>query len=212
MKILLLMNTARIPQFNNLTYGLDQWFPKLVSDSQLWLFFVIPIVISLPSVSVSQSLGTLPSPPPLRVPKNAVSNTFTEPSSAFNSFIPIEVAPTKPISPMSVREYTFQAPKIPPSSVLVTPVTPITPRSSASSSQLNKTPSLYRVEVVGKNTLLLSQVQTVEPLAFIRQSEGVIHAGIFKQSQQAQKRVVELQHKGLSASVVRVYEGKERRN
>jgi hypothetical protein len=51
----------------------------------------------------------------------------------------------------------------------------------------------------------------VEPLAFIRQSEGVIHAGIFKQSQQAQKRIVELQRKGLSASVVRVYESKERR-
>ncbi|BBA78988.1 hypothetical protein RGRSB_0403 [cyanobacterium endosymbiont of Rhopalodia gibberula] len=203
------MDTARIPQLKKLTYGLHQWFPKRVSDSQLWLFFVIPIVVSFPSVSVSQSLGTLPPPPLLRVPENAVPNTSTEPSSEFNSFIPVEVAPAKPMSPMSVREYTFQAPTSPPSSVLITPVPP---KSSASSSQSNKTPSLYRVEVVGRNTSVLSQVQTVEPLAFIRQSEGVIHAGIFKQSQQAQKRVVELQRKGLSASVVRVYESKERRN
>lgn len=189
-----------------LTYSLHQWFPKLISGSQLWLFLVISIVVSFPSKSVSQSLGTLPSPPPLRVPENAVPNTSTEPSSQFSSFIPVEVVPAQPMSPMSVREYIFQAPTSSPSSV------PITPISSASSSQSNKTPSLYRVEVVGKNTLVLSQVQTVEPLAFIRQSEGVIHAGIFKQSQQAQKRVVELQHKGLSASVVRVYESKERRN
>ncbi|WGT67896.1 hypothetical protein [cyanobacterium endosymbiont of Epithemia clementina EcSB] len=203
------MDTARIPQLNNLTYGLHKWFPKLISDNQLWLFFIIPIVVSLPSVSVSQSLGTLPPPPPLRVPENAVPNTSTEPGSEFSRSISVDVAPAEPISSMNVREYTFQAPTSPPSSV---PVTPVTPRSSASSSQSNKTPSLYRVEVVGKNRLVLSQVQTVEPLAFIRQSEGVIHAGIFKQSQQAQKRVVELQSKGLSASVVRVYKGKERSN
>ncbi|XLQ11148.1 MAG: hypothetical protein KPI85_06360 [cyanobacterium endosymbiont of Epithemia adnata isolate EadnSB Bon19] len=200
------MNTARISQLIYLTYSLHQWFPKLISDSQLWLFLVISIVVSLPLKSVSQSLGTLPFPPPLRVPENAVPNTSTELSSEFSNFIPVEVVPAKPMSPMSVREYTFQAPTNHPSSV---PVSPVTPRSSASSSQSNKTPSLYRVEVVGKNTLLLSQVQTVEPLAFIRRSEGVIHAGIFKQSQQAQKRVVELQRKGLSASVVRVYESKE---
>jgi hypothetical protein len=202
------MNTARISQLIHLTYSLYQWFPKLIADSKLWLFLVISIVVSLPLKSVSQSLGTLPSPPPLRVPENTVPNTSTEPSSEFSSFIPVEIVPAKPMSPMSVREYTFQAPLSPPSSV---PITLVPSRSSASSSQSNKTPSLYRVEVVGQNTLVLSQVQTVEPLAFIRQSEGVIHAGIFKQSQQAQKRIVELQRKGLSASVVRVYGSKERR-
>ncbi|WP_241392613.1 hypothetical protein [Rippkaea orientalis] len=68
-------------------------------------------------------------------------------------------------------------------------------------------PSLYRVEVAGREASLLSQVKTVEPLAFIRQSEGVIHAGTFQQSDEAQKRVQVLQQKGVSATVVPVYEG-----
>ena len=188
------MNTAQIRQPNVLTYSLHQWFPKLISNNQPWLFFVVSILVSLPSISVAQSLGTLPPPPPLQVPKNAVPHTS------------VEAILVSPAPPMSVREYTFQAPTSTPSSV------PVSPRSSTSPYQFKKTPSLYRVEVVGKNTSVLSQVQSVEPLAFIRQSEGVIHAGIFKQSQQAQKRVVELQRKGLSASVVQVYEGGGRRN
>lgn len=188
------MNIARIPRLSILTYSLHQWFPRLIFNNQPWLFFVVSIVGSLPSVSIAQSLGTLPPPPPLQVPKNAVTHTS------------VEAILASPPSSISVREYTFQAPTSPSSSV------PVTPKSSTSLYQFNKTSSLYRVEVAGNNISVLSKVQAVEPLAFIRQSEGVIHAGIFKKSQQAQKRVVELQRKGLSASVVRVYENGGRRN
>ncbi len=203
MRILLFMNATQIIHFSVLAYSLYQWFPKLFSENQFWLFFVIPIIVSLPSISSAQSLGTLPPPPPLRVPENALPHISNEPAPKFSSFIPTTVTPAKLIPPDSVLEYTFQSPTSPRSSFS------ITPRGSVLPFQYNKTSSLYRVEVIGKNISVLSQVKTVEPLAFIRQNEGVIHAGIFKQSQQAQKRVVELQRKGLSASVVQVYKSQE---
>ena len=64
----------------------------------------------------------------------------------------------------------------------------------------------YRVQVKGKEASLLSQVKIIEPMAFIRESEGVIHAGMFQESQQAQQRVQELQKRGVSAQVVPVYQ------
>ena len=60
--------------------------------------------------------------------------------------------------------------------------------------------------MTGKNHSLLSQVKTIEPMAFIRQSEGVIHAGVFQHSQQAEARVQELKNQGLPATVVPVYQ------
>lgn len=46
-------------------------------------------------------------------------------------------------------------------------------------------------------------------MAFIRQSEGVIHAGMFQHSQQAQQRVQQLQKKGVTGTVVPVYQHKK---
>lgn len=199
------MNTARIPQLKRLTHHLYRWFPTLTKNNQpgLFLTYGVAIFLSIPSVSVAQSAGTLPPPPPLRVPKNAVPPASTQPSPEFTNSIPVKAVPVTPKPASTVREYTFQAPSSLPSS---TPITPSKTRISDPSPQRNGTPNLYRVEVAGQDTSILSQVQVIEPLAFIRQSEGVIHAGMFQQSQQAQQRVLELQREGVSATVVPVYE------
>ncbi|GBF81713.1 hypothetical protein AsFPU1_3133 [Aphanothece sacrum FPU1] len=158
--------------------------------------------------SVSQT--KLPAPPTLAVPKTSVS----APVKA-SPVIPKVSHPTSDNKlsqgSTSVREYTFQAPQtispeLPTPEVENTPPVVVSETPSVSQKPLSTTdkPGLYRVEVRGKQESVLAKVKAVEPLAFIRQQEGVIHAGMFQNAQQAQQRVEQLGQKGISAKVVSV--------
>ncbi|MDJ0714286.1 MAG: hypothetical protein QNJ54_08685 [Prochloraceae cyanobacterium] len=76
------------------------------------------------------------------------------------------------------REYNFQAPN--------------TTRSN----------QRYRVEVYGSSSRILTQVRRVAPKAF--RKGGVIQAGIFQHSQNAQDLVLELTSRGLWTRIVAV--------
>lgn len=88
-----------------------------------------------------------------------------------------------PYSPNNQQESNFQAP-------------PFTPRRSLDFPAR----SLYRVDIYGDSPLLLAQVRTVEPEAFVRQN-GVIQAGVFADQFNAQQRVRVLESQGIRAQI-----------
>ncbi|MGB3691386.1 MAG: hypothetical protein WA865_14300 [Spirulinaceae cyanobacterium] len=93
------------------------------------------------------------------------------------------------------QEPDYQVPTIPlPNSRPSTP----TPSPSTTYSDY------YRVEVEGDSSLLLTQIQNIEPQAFIRGKEGTIQAGLFSERYNAQRRVEVLESQGFQARVVPV--------
>lgn len=101
--------------------------------------------------------------------------------------------PLPPTSPETLpprREYNFQAPNL--------PILPSKPTPTA---------NLYRVDVLGNTPLLLSQVQQIEPEAFIRWEEGMIQAGVFADQLNAQSRVRALEAQGIRSSVTKIAMG-----
>ncbi|NEO51346.1 MAG: hypothetical protein F6K55_47645 [Moorea sp. SIO4A3] len=64
--------------------------------------------------------------------------------------------------------------------------------------------NLYRVDVVGDSYWLLSQVQDIEPQAFVREGEGVIQAGTFMDRYNAQSRVRTLEALGIPARITTI--------
>ncbi|MGK7939531.1 MAG: hypothetical protein AB4062_05135 [Crocosphaera sp.] len=164
------------------------------------------LMLTLGSASGSwgQTTSNRPLPPPPS-PK-MVTPQSAPPSQTLP--ISVEVSPPEESS-APIKEYTFSAPQTGTVSPSVPPSNPIqteTVSPSVPQSQPRGNPRFYRVEVKGNEASLLSQVKAVEPMAFIRESEGVIHAGMFQGSQQAEKRVQELQRQGVSAQVVPVYQ------
>ena len=63
---------------------------------------------------------------------------------------------------------------------------------------------LYQVQVKETNNISLSQVQAVEPMAFVRQTDGFIHAGTFSEKSLAEERVQALATQGVKGEVVAV--------
>lgn len=152
------------------------------------------LTVGSTSVGLAQTTSNRELPPP-PMPK------MVSPQPSSNQVRPmsVEVTPTNDSS-TPIKEYTFEAPQTLPAQSFdddqsTSEIKTINPESSTVS-QPTQTPSFYRVQVSGQNSSLLSQVKMVEPMAFIRQSEGVIHAGMFQHSQQAQQRVQELKNKG----------------
>jgi len=68
----------------------------------------------------------------------------------------------------------------------------------------NLAASLYRVEIAGGDPLLLSQVQSIVPEAFLRYGDGAIQAGSFAEVSNAQRRVQLLASQGIAARMVTV--------
>ncbi|AOX03475.1 hypothetical protein BJP34_32190 [Moorena producens PAL-8-15-08-1] len=64
--------------------------------------------------------------------------------------------------------------------------------------------NLYRVDVVGDSYWLLSQVQDIEPQAFVREGEGVIQAGTFMDRYNAQSRLRTLEALGIPARIITI--------
>ena len=168
-------------------------FPSYLKQSSTWFCFFLLTLCST-SVSLAQTTSNRELPPP-PVPKMVNSEPPVSP-----------VTPTPPTEESStpIKEYTFSAPQSVPNKPLAEDPAPS--EIQTINTQPTQNANFYRVEVNGQNHSLLSQVKTVEPMAFIRQSEGVIHAGLFQNSQQAEKRVQELKNQGLSATVVPVYQ------
>lgn len=165
-------------------------FPSYFRQSSTCLGFVL-LTLSSTSVSLAQTTSSQQLPPP-PLPKMVKQETSV-----------VEVTPTNDTE-TPIKEYTFSAPQTVPAPPPDNE--PATSEIKSINAQPTQNPSFYRVEVTGQNPSLLSQVKVVEPMAFIRQSEGVIHAGVFQHSQQAEKRVQELQNQGLPATVVPVYQ------
>jgi hypothetical protein len=63
---------------------------------------------------------------------------------------------------------------------------------------------LYQVQVKETNNISLSQVQAVEPMAFVRQTDGFIHAGTFSEKSQAEQRVQALATQGVKGEVIAI--------
>lgn len=152
--------------------------------------------ISYATLTLAQNapavMDRLPAPPP--IPSGTPSaETETAPITDFPA---VDSTPVAPDKTSEVREYNFEAPP--------SEVEPSVPSSSTATSSF---PELYRVEVTGDTDPLLSQVKSIEPLAFIRPGEGVIQAGLFQNPQQAEERAQQLASQGISATVVTVNYG-----
>jgi len=63
---------------------------------------------------------------------------------------------------------------------------------------------LYQVQVKETQNISLAQVQAVEPMAFVRQTDGFIHAGTFSEKSLAEERVQALAAQGVKGEVVAV--------
>ncbi len=175
-------------------------FPSCLRQSSTWICCLL-LTIGSTSVSLAQTTSNRKLPPP-PLPKMVTPQSSVDEVSPMS----VEVTPADETS-NPIKEYTFQAPQTLPAQTLDSESA--TSEIKTINTQPNQNPSFYRVEVAGENPSLLSQVKTIEPMAFIRQSEGVIHAGMFQHSQQAEKRVQQLKNQGLTATVVPVYQRAE---
>lgn len=148
----------------------------------------LPIILSYPTLTQAQ---TLPPPPPLPVPSAPPSTAYGETS----------LPPQPPQSADSVREFTFQAPQPHPVN-----------DSATNPSSAPATVQFYRVEVANADGRMLAQVRQIEPFAFFETHAGVIYAGQFLQSGEAQQRVQVLEQQGFTANVVPVQKDVEATN
>ena len=176
---------ARVP--------IPSWLPWLLAGSGLILNWTpAEAQQRLPEPRIFDEL-----PPASSSPSTSPIPTFNVPTSpsppASASPIPTSNVPSSPSPPDSPdtntaipgREFNFQAPS-----------SPIPARGPTSAS------NLYRVEVDGYSSILLSQVRQIEPEAFVRQGQGVIQAGVFSDENNAQLRVRELAARGIRAQVI----------
>lgn len=136
------------------------------------LFFIIALLIG-ETATLAQGL---PPPPPLDSDLNPDTNSIPGLYSPYLNTPPL-------------RELEIQS-----------PVPASQPPETQSPSRLPA--RLYRVEIPGSSGLLLTQVQRIEPNAFIREIEGVIQAGLFSEEGNAQEFVSTLKNQGIQARVV----------
>jgi hypothetical protein len=166
------------------------WTPLLLFGGELSI--TLTPAHAQPNLPQPRIFNELPPPSPsISPPSVPTFNVPTSPSTP--SSAPTFNAPTSPSLPSSStipddapagREYNFQAP----------------PSPSTRSRRFSATSNLYRVDIFGDNPSLLSQVQQIEPTAFVRR-EGVIQAGIFSNETNARSRVRELSALGIRSQI-----------
>ena len=179
---------------------MTRWFnPFRRSQSLMTAAFWVPLFCfggsSLIQVAPTYAQQNLPQPrifdelpPPSSFPSPSSIPTFNVPTSP-SPPVPSNTPPN-PIPPE--REFNFQAPP-----------SPIPPREPTRAS------NLYRVDIDGDSSFVLSQVRQIEPQAFVRRGEGVIQAGVFTNAYNAESRVRVLAERGIRAQVTPITGGME---
>jgi hypothetical protein len=181
-----------------------------------------------PVLKVPQGLpATIYSPsdahPSLPVPPNGISSPVQTQSKVIREYVFTSGSLTAPISnpktPQTKRTVTPAVqPKgnrtaIKPTTEPISNQTTIKPlipsikpniSDNADNSAIATATKLYQVQVKETQNISLSQVQMVEPMAFMRQTDGFIHAGTFSEKTQAEERVQALATQGVKGEVVAV--------
>jgi hypothetical protein len=172
---------------------LSVWLTRFFNTSR-YPTLTSPLVSGLPILLVGSWLIAFQS-------TTAAQQRLPDPPRIFDELPPPSSSPipsfNTPSSPPAFpdarpeRELDFRAPN-----------QPIPPRNTRDSAL-----RLYRVDIFGDSPLLLSQVQRIEPEAFLRQDEGVIQAGVFADEFNAQSRVRALRAQGFQARVTTITAG-----
>ena len=163
------------------------WVPLLVFGSGV-IFRLTPASAQqqLPDPRIFDELS-----PPSLSPIPSINVPTSPLPSSLPSFPPNrDEDDSLPSFPPDRREDDFQSP--------YSPLPPSTPTQAS---------SLYRVDIYGDSPSLLSQVQQIEPGAFVRRGEGVIQAGVFADETNAQFRVRELEARGIPARLTPIGTG-----
>lgn len=154
------------------------------------------IAISQSSLAVAQDTppvmeGLPPAPPVQRL---TAPPQVKDPFAPSNQNLPS--SPPQPSTNINSANYdrTFTAPS---SSSNSKPNPPVTSNTS-------NTSALYRVDVDGDTQWMLAKVKTLEPQAFIRKEDKVIQAGLFREEENAQNLVRQLERQGFRARTIAV--------
>ncbi len=170
--------------FYRALFATASWVPLLLFGSS--------VIVRLTPASAQQQLPDPrifdELPPPSLSPIPSINAPTSPLPSSLPSFPPDRREyDSLPSFPPNSREYDFQSPD--------SPFPPSTPTQAS---------SLYRVDIYGASPSLLSQVQQIEPGAFVRRGEGVIQAGVFADEANAQLRVRELEAQGIPAQLTTI--------
>jgi hypothetical protein len=152
------------------------------------------IAISQSSLTMAQNTppvmeGLPPAPPVQRL---TAPPQVKDPFAPSNQNLPS--LPPQPSTNINSANYdrTFTAPS---SSSNSKPNPPVTSNNSS---------GLYRVDVDGDTQWMLAKVKTLEPQAFIRKEDRVIQAGLFREKENAQNLVRQLEQQGFRARTIAV--------
>jgi len=182
-----------------------------------------PPVLKVPQGLPPTIYNSTDAHPSLPVPPNGDSSPIQAESKTVREFVFTSGSLTAPISnpkitqekrtvPPAVQPNTNQTaikPTIKPISNQTT-IKPLIPSIQPNISNNLDTPAiatatkLYQVQVKETNNISLSQVQAVEPMAFVRQTDGFIHAGTFSEKSQAEQRVQALATQGVKGEVIAI--------
>ncbi|MFM7572703.1 MAG: hypothetical protein ACKO4S_06130 [Snowella sp.] len=161
--------------------------------------------------------------PSLPVPPNGVSSPIQTQSKVIREYVFTSGSVTAPISnPKMPQTKRAVAPAVQPKGnrTAIKPTTePISNQTNiktlipsikpnisdnSDTSAIATATKLYQVQVKETQNISLAQVQAVEPMAFVRQTDGFIHAGTFSEKSQAEERVQALATQGVKAEVIAV--------
>jgi hypothetical protein len=182
-----------------------------------------PPVLKVPQGLPSTIYSSTDAHPSLPVPPNGNSSPIQAESKTVREFVFTSGSLAAPIAhPKIPQTKRAVAPAVRPKAnrtaikPTIKPVTkqpnikPLIPSIQPNISANSDSPAiatatkLYQVQVKETQNISLSQVQMVEPMAFMRQTDGFIHAGTFSEKTQAEERVQALATQGVKGEVVAV--------
>jgi hypothetical protein len=159
----------------------------------------------------------------LPVPPNGISSPIQPQSKVIREYVFTSGSLTSPIpNPKITQTKTTVTPAVQPKvnrTAIKPPIKPISNQNNikplipsikpnsldnSDSPAIATVTKLYQVQVKETNNISLSQVQMVEPMAFMRQTDGFIHAGTFSEKSLAEERVQALATQGVKGEVVAV--------
>lgn len=175
-----------------------------------------PPVLKVPQGLPPTIYNSTDAHPSLPVPPNGISSPIQTQSKVIREYVFTSGSVTAPIPNSKITQTkTTVAPAVQPkmNRTAIKPTTnPISNQTiikpnisdNSDTSAIANTTKLYQVQVKETQNISLSQVQAVEPMAFVRQTDGFIHAGTFSEKSQAEERVQALATQGVKAEVIAV--------